>query len=856
MSKRTLVVIAAVTAVVIPVRADAQQLSERASRALAELRTSAVIDQARPATDGRAVRSVRGVLTAPSQQPTERIVRDLLAAHGALFGVHDADALVVRRVTDLGASRVVRLGQTVDGVPVVGADLTALIDREGRVRLVMQSLVEPVIVGDFLLEPRDAAEIAAPQTVRPAVEPDARHATAVYVQADEGLVSAYAVYFGRVPALLANVHTFVNAETGEIMGRFNRVYAENLGLAWLENPVVSGAEPEVVTLPVDLEGQDCIQDDAIPPVGVDGEPVPGDEVPRLCTDLVSARSCWDHHETITVEVPILGELALHTCTEYHMALPNDAPAGVEDPDDDIDNDFYYDDYAADLDYEYADDPASGQDVFAEPLALFHAMRMYDYFQAFDPSLFDELRGGQLLVAVNWRLPVDFYALAANLDMMEILAALGAATNPNGQLYPYDNAMFMPGGFLYGIIERPYHTIMLFQGTQRDFAYDSDVIYHELTHAVVDTVVDGIGLLISRRDEQGLHNLAYAMNEAYADFFATSRNGNSVQGEYATSGTGMSPRDLAARPRHTCPQRLVNEEHIDSAPYSEALWEVREPLDHARAEHAMFAALCTLPPNADFQDGAAATVAAIDTEIGEAEATAAAEVFAQYGYDDETECARVVELGDTPIQMLAPFGTRRETYTMAPYAPAIVQYRIEVPPGTRQIRLRYGQGFLIDPESILEGGAAVLGMLVKAGGEPITFSTTGEVTSNADDVVLADEQDPDLAQLRRLVYHRGGEVLEEGTWHIMVINSGPSPTAIGGLHVETSADPPDVGPDGDADGDSDGDGDGDIDADADADADADGDEDAEVETPDDGDDGGCDCRAAGAHPRMFRRLVLL
>jgi hypothetical protein len=179
----------------------------------------------------------------------------------------------------------------------------------------------------------------------------------------------------------------------------------------------------------------------------------------------------------------------------------------------------------------------------------------------------------------------------------------------------DNAMFMPGGNLYGIIERPYHSLMFFQGNHRDFAYDADVIYHEFTHAVVDTVVGGVGLMLSRRDEQGLHTMSRAMNEAYADFFATSFHDNPLQGEYAMSGPDMpGPRDLAARPRSTCPARMINEEHYDSAPYSEALWEIREALDPEAFERAAFAALCTLPPNASFHEGAAATVAAVEVEL--------------------------------------------------------------------------------------------------------------------------------------------------------------------------------------------------------------------------------------------------
>ena len=139
-------VVAFLTAlVVLPGMAKAQELSAGTARALAELRSGAEVLQVRPAGDGRSIRFMRGRLTLPSTRPAGQIVRDLLARRGALFNVYDVDDLVVRRELNLGASRVIRLGQTVNGVPVVGADLTALLDRNGQVRWVIQSLAEPVV---------------------------------------------------------------------------------------------------------------------------------------------------------------------------------------------------------------------------------------------------------------------------------------------------------------------------------------------------------------------------------------------------------------------------------------------------------------------------------------------------------------------------------------------------------------------------------------------------------------------------------------------------------------------------------------------------------------------------------------
>lgn len=838
--------------------ASAQPMARALASDLASFRAGHQVAQHIVSPDGRALRLVRGQLSAPSSEPAEAVVERFIAEHGSLVGVRDAADLRVRRTVRLGASTVVRLEQHIDGIPIVGAELTALVDARGRLRLVQQSFVDPTTTGEFLLGPDDAARIAAGEIVAPAVAPAAEHAARVYLPNGDGVAAAYVVHLGAVPALLANWSVFIDGSTGEVLGRINRVDFDRLVLAWDENPVNSELAPATLDTFVGV-GQGCVADDSLPPAGPDGGEVPDASVPRLCTQRLSARNCWDHHETIDVTLPLLGRKAIHTCTEYHMAVPNDAPADAEDPDDDLANDYYFDDATGELDYRYADDAAAGQDLFAEAHALYHSERIYEYFQAFGPELFDELRGGRILVSTNWRIPIDINSFSGGVDLLAILDAINQASDTSAPLFPFDNAMFMPAGNLFGVLERPAPSIIFFQGQVRDFGYDADVIYHEFTHAVVDTVVGGAGLGVSRRDEQGLHALSLAMNEAYADFFATAFNGNSVQGEYAMSGLpGMEPRDLAARPRHTCPERLWNEEHQDSAPYSEALWEIREALGGA-VEHALFSALCTLTSNAAFDEGAAASVAAIESELG-ADAGATAEtIFAQYGYAPDAPCERVVELAPSvdQVELLMLFGTQRETFTLSPHAPSVVQWRSEIPAGTRQVIVRYLEGMSVDDLMALIGGAAAApGLLVRFGDEPISFPVTGAVSSNADAFVPAAEADPDAASGMRLVYHQDGAELPAGPVHLMVVNSSTSGGTLARVVIEMSDDPPEAPADADADADVDTDADGDADADADADDDADDDADLEADAGQfETSGGGCDCRA-GAGGRLAGLATLL
>jgi hypothetical protein len=141
--------------------------------------------------------------------------------------------------------------------------------------------------------------------------------------------------------------------------------------------------------------------------------------------------------------------------------------------------------------------------------------------------------------------------------------------------------------------------------------------------------------------------------------------------------------------------------------------------------------------------------------------------------------------------------------------------------------------------------------VRHGDEPITFSTAGAVSSDAEDLIEAVEDDPARRGGSRLVYHRDGEELAEGSWHVMVVNTSQTAGLLAGIEIETTDEMPDVtNPDGGVDGD----GDVDADADGDTDDDSDGDADAEDDTTD---DGGCGCRAVGArHLAGMRALSLI
>jgi hypothetical protein len=146
-------------------------------------------------------------------------------------------------------------------------------------------------------------------------------------------------------------------------------------------------------------------------------------------------------------------------------------------------------------------------------------------------------------------------------------------------------------------------------------------------------------------------------------------------------------------------------------------------------------------------------------------------------------------------------------------------------------------------------------LVRHGEDPIVFSETGEVTSNADVYIPDTEADPCVYGRRQLVYHLDGEELPQGTAHLMVVNRGGADGALADIEIVTTDDPPGTEPDcggGDADADADTDADADSDGDVDADVDGDGDSDSSIDAdvPEEGAEGpfnasggGCDCGVA-------------
>ena len=171
------------------------------------------------------------------------------------------------------------------------------------------------------------------------------------------------------------------------------------------------------------------------------------------------------------------------------------------------------------DYLFAPDPAQLRDPFAEVQAYWHVDRMIDW-------------------------------LGDCCDLALPIVPVSAFVN-----FPMANAFY--GDFDGdGVPDVAFGTDA---ASGIDLAYDADVVYHELGHAVVDALAPDLGLVGG--DAFGLQWAPGAAGEGAADVWSLLMTGDPALGEYTGAAFGRTAvRDLS-RPRR-CPDDLGGEVHHD------------------------------------------------------------------------------------------------------------------------------------------------------------------------------------------------------------------------------------------------------------------------------------------------------
>lgn len=163
----------------------------------------------------------------------------------------------------------------------------------------------------------------------------------------------------------------------------------------------------------------------------------------------------------------------------------------------------------------------------------------------------------------------------------------------------------------------------------DTAWDSDVIFHEYTHAVVNALVGR---------NQG--TTFRAINEGTADYFAASFLDDPDMAEWAARIFGERlPYLRTTNNSNQWPRNLVGEEHVDGNIWSGSLWDLRKALGAERANRIILNAVAIMPATAEFFDAAVAVVTSASSLYGESAGHTAAGIMIARGVgSDDAETA--------------------------------------------------------------------------------------------------------------------------------------------------------------------------------------------------------------------------
>jgi hypothetical protein len=277
-------------------------------------------------------------------------------------------------------------------------------------------------------------------------------------------------------------------------------------------------------------------------------------------------------------------------------------------------------------------------------------------------------------------PCELSNMVANFHWLE-----PAPGYPDLSFGPYNNAYFS------GACEIADGPTMLFgQGASVDFAYDGDVVYHELGHGIVAHLTpEGLRQYAQRPD--GLLMDARALNEGIADYHTLMITERPEMAEYV--GFYWPQLDNGwirhAESDAVCPRDMAGQPHNDSAPFTAALWATRRRVGGDKLDPVVLASLPMLAGDATLESAAAAMLS-----VAAAERDAGIWTAADYDYFERAfaarnllDCKRVV---DEPIELDEPrfLYLRNEGAYISPFWPGPVQYRQVAHSGATNLLLTF------------------------------------------------------------------------------------------------------------------------------------------------------------------------
>jgi hypothetical protein len=406
--------------------------------------------------------------------------------------------------------------------------------------------------------------------------------------------------------------------------------------------------------------------------------------------------------------------------------------------------------------------ASEEDAFSEIQVYYAAMQFFlhlrtvledETFCLQDSSMICDDDGN--LITDGDGHPERAYHIAVNglspdIDLNEIGGQVlgGAGQSPGNPLViddymRLDNAVFLPAfssgplevpeelSALADVFNREYDSNIFFQGVN-DFAYDGSIVFHEFGHGIVHTF--NSDLLQASRDSYGINGDPGALNEGWADYFASSFSGDSKMGTYGAFGFFSGEVGLRdADNEKVCPDNITGEVHDDSEPWTGALWEIRAYiLDDlgddgvARLDSLLWGLVAEADNDETMSEHAQRTLGALQEEFGLDTANAANDIFASRQIID---CVRVYDLSRIIDDDAIDFNTKDRLYLYAPdqvgldRAPSAIQFRVELPAGSPGFELHWKQGTLLQEE--FGGEPQTMRLLVHEDTGPIQWTYEGE-----------------------------------------------------------------------------------------------------------------------------------
>ncbi len=686
-------------------------------------------------------------LNAASKGETPELkARNFMAENFDALGLGNmlASSLKYEKTTDYKYFKVVEFQQYVGSIPILGATAKVIIERDKIARFTHSLLgTEQNLDPSTKISSIDAVEAAFSLKNIPLPTSDDKNELAAKAQLlfdgfTPGTPLVYVVRADLRKMGPHNYYIFIDAKNGSVVRVYNRVVFDKMINTWPSNP---GAD-----------GKNALMQKQIQRLEQSGD------VNTLTGDWQRVFGCPYEYEKIPINY---GQYSFNVpvCTEKQQAV------------EDANGDFYYNPYIENANGNSPFTPANSRDdIFAEAHLYYHLDSFYAWLQSVSALLngsyggindpFKQFNEKPFRGTVNFKMP--------NITKL---------FNPTGggeDLMPFDNAMYMPAGALFPGYERPEDSIVLGQGTNVDFSYDANIIYHELTHAMIDTVAKLAGEDFA---DYGISNDPGAMNEGYADFFASLFAETDKMGEYVGPrlGTGEGAmRNMTNE--YKCPDYMWGEVHQDSMHFSGALWRMRDELmklDGATKEKiaaAVMLGIAQLSQVPSFDEAGLFTVDAVDKIFGAAGKKAAQDALALHNV---IGCERAIPMtGDPskPKDML--FLPEKSTFGVDK-APGYLQLKIHVPAAHNQIVV----AFYVQKASGSLGGATTLDVYASIKKDKIIQFSYGNGQSKPDGFKtgrfqkLSSSDKPGYDQYRLTIGQASGEEWPgEGDYYIAFLNA--------------------------------------------------------------------------------------